>query len=214
MAIKFIENCSDGKLGFWKISEPTDQLISLVDLTVEDNETFLQFRNENRKREFLATRALLKQMKSKTSGIEYDSNGKPHLTDSSENISISHSSGCVVIFLHPVHHPGVDIEMMTRDVKRFAGRFLSSDELEDCTFNGEVSNKELMLRWCAKEAVFKMVPFTNVDFATQISVVARPICTLEGTFKAFFSSQESIVPIDLHYRCLGEMMMVWGSLKV
>ena len=71
-----------------------------------------------------------------------------------------------------------------------------------------------MLRWCAKEAVFKMVPFNNVDFASQIVCDAQPLNTNEGVFSATFISAEATLHIPLHFRLIGDMLMVWGDLKI
>ena len=78
----------------------------------------------------------------------------------------------MVIYLHPEEQPGIDIELITRNVAKAARRFLSAEELKDCMAGDQLSNKDLMLRWCAKEAVFKMVPFSDVDFASQIACIA------------------------------------------
>jgi len=211
MGIKFIENTPQGKLGYWEICETTEQLMALLHPGVEELEGYLQFRNELRKREWLAARLLLKQMTGNDSFITYDPNGKPILNGSSGHISISHSSNRVVIYYDEQRHAGIDIELITRNVQRAARKFLSSVELQDCTFNGMLSNKDLMLRWCAKEAVFKMVPYANIDFASQIHCEAGPLNTINGELSATFINNEARHDIRLHYRLIGEMLMVWGN---
>lgn len=210
MGIKFIDDIQEGKIGFWEISETTVQLMDLLQPKAAELEGYLQFRNELRKREWLAARLLLKQMTGSGSYIKYDSEGKPLLEGSAGHISISHSSNCVVIFYHPQHQPGIDIELVSRNVERAARKFLSPAELSDCTLNGLLSNKDLMLRWCAKEAVFKMVPYSNIDFATQIHCEAVPMNSIRGEFIATFINNEARQCIRLHYRLVGEILMVWG----
>ena len=211
MGIKFIENTPEGKIGFWEICETTEQLMALLHPLDSELEGYLQFRNELRKKEWLAARLLLKQMKGNDSHITYDADGKPLLQGSSGHTSISHSSNCVVIYYDEQHHPGIDIELITRNVERAARKFLSPAELKDCTYNGLLSNKDLMLRWCAKEAVFKMVPYSNIDFASQIHIEARPLNSISGELTATFINDEARQNIRLHYRLVGEMLMVWEN---
>jgi len=210
MGIKFIDDTPEGKLGFWEINETTDQLMALLGPKEEELGSYLQFKNELRKKEWLAARLLLKKILGSGASITYDPAGKPLLIDSSGHISISHSSNCVVIYYCHQHQPGIDIELITRDVERAARKFLSPAELSDCTFNGLLSNSDLMLRWCAKEAVFKMVPDANVDFASQILCVARPLNAANGELTATFFNTEARHEIRLQYRLAGEMLMVWG----
>ena len=213
MAVKFIESLDGGLIGFWEITETADQLRVLLDYTEEELEDFLLYRNELRKKEWLAVRLLLQQMTGKNSKISYDSAGKPMLVDSPGHISISHSSNCAVIYFHPNQHPGIDIESISRHVERAARKFLSDKELNDCTIGNQLSNKDLLLRWCAKEAVFKMVPFSDIDFASQIACIAFPVNSDEGELQATFTTENTRVNIPLHYRIIDEILMVWGTLQ-
>jgi phosphopantetheinyl transferase (holo-ACP synthase) len=214
MATKFIEYTGGGQLGYWEITETTDQLLSLLNPKDEELKSFLLLRNELRKREWLTARLLLRQMSGDAAKISYDPTGKPLMINSTGHISISHSYDRVVLYIHPEHQPGIDIELITRNVERAARKFLSAKELDDCTINGQLSNKDLMLRWCAKEAVFKMVPYTDIDFATQIECHARPLNSDDDELTATFRTSGVILNIPLHFRCIGEMLMVWGTLKI
>lgn len=211
MGIKFIENIPEGKIGYWEICETTEQLMDLLHPGVLELEGYLQFRNELRKKEWLAARLLLKKMTGNDSFIKYNHDGKPLLQGSAGHISISHSSNCVVIYYDEQRQPGIDIELITRNVERAARKFLSPAELKDCTLNGLLSNKDLMLRWCAKEAVFKMVPYSNIDFASQIHIEASPLNSVSGELTTTFINNEARQIIRLHYRLVGEMLMVWGN---
>lgn len=210
MGIKFIENLPEGKIGFWEISETTEQLMAKLQPKNTELEGYQQFRNELRKKEWLAARLLLKEMTGEGSFITYDPDGKPLLHGSVGHISITHSSNCVAIYYHKQHLPGIDIELITRNVERAARKFLSAEELRDCAHEGILSNKDLMLRWCAKEAVFKMVPYSNIDFASQIRCEASPLISENGELCATFLNNETGQKIRLQYRLIGEMLMVWG----
>lgn len=214
MAVKFIEQFEGGLVGLWEITETTGALLQLLNPSDEELERYHHFKNDSRKKEWLAVRLLLQQMKGDHAGISYTKNGKPELLNASGNISISHSSGFVAIYCHPNLHPGVDIEFITRNVERASGKFLSKQELQDCSFGNQLSNKDLMLRWCAKEAVFKMVPFSDIDFASQISCHALPLKTIEGTLTATFTNETDKYFILLHHRLIGDLLMVFGTLRL
>jgi len=214
MAVKFIEQFEGGLVGLWEISETTEALFQQLNPAGEELERFHLFKNESRKKEWLAVRLLLQQMHGDGAGIIYTANGKPDLVNIPGNISISHSSGFVVIYYHPEFHPGIDIELITRNVERASRKFLSEKELQDCTFDNQISNKDLMLRWCAKEAVFKMVPDADIDFASQIASNALPLQTKEGTMTATFSNEANKYFILLHFRLIEDLLVVFGSLKL
>ena len=212
MAVKFIEQTENGLIGFWEITESTDYLMSLLRPDEQELANYLLFRNELRKREWLAVRLLLRQMTGTTSKIGYDPAGKPVLLNSPGYISITHTSERVAICYHPELHPGIDIELISRNTERAARKFLSTEELEDCTIDGHLSNKDLLLRWCAKEAVFKMVPFKDIDFASQIACKSAPLINPEGEMSATFTDKGLKLHIPLNYRLIGEILMVWGTI--
>ncbi len=214
MAIKFIEHRGKGLLGFWEIKETAEQLLETLNPEAEELERYQSLRNDLRKKEWLAVRLLLQKMTGSDTKIDYDPAGKPNLVNTPGNISISHSSNCVVIYLHTEEQPGIDIELITRNVTKAARKFLSADELKDCMVDDQLSNKDVMLRWCAKEAVFKMVPISDIDFASQIACIAQPLTTNEGVFSATFTSKEGSLHIPLNFRCIGDILMVWGHIKI
>jgi len=213
MAVKLIENQDSGLLGCWEISETTDQLLEMLQPERKELDKFLTFRNDARRREWLAARLLLKEMTGSIAGIDYNPAGKPVLAGYPGYLSISHSTGIVAIYYHPLFRPGIDVEAITRNITRLAPKFLSERELEDCTIGNQLSNDDLMLRWCAKEAVFKMVPDAEIDFAGQIFCKATPLQTRAGTFEAIFTMHGIGTTIPLHYRFLGNILMVWGNLN-
>ena len=210
MSVSFIEDNGGGQLGLWEITESTERLLALLKPEPEEVEQFLKFHNELRRKEWLATRLLIRQMRGQASRINYDPSGKPILVNSPGFLSITHAAGFVAIYYHPDSHPGIDIELITRNVERVAQRFLSAREREDCTFENILSNKDLMLRWCAKEAVFKMVPFSDIDFASQIACHAMPLYNNEGRMNAIFTSANSSIQIPLQFRLIDDLLLVWG----
>ena len=214
MAVKFIEKIDRGLIGFWEITETAAQLMELLDPGIDELKNLLHYRNEMRKKEWLAVRLLLQQMTGKSSKISYDAAGKPLLVNIPGHISISHSSNCAVIYFHPELNPGIDIESISRKVERAARKFLSEKELKDCTVGNLLSNKDLLLRWCAKEAVYKMVPFSDIDFASQIVCTTCPVISDAGELEVTFTADITSLNIHLNYRIIDEILMVWGTLEL
>lgn len=212
MAVKWIEEVGGGLLGFWEITEAVGQLMEELQPGSDDLAHFSTIKNERRRKEWLTVRLLLRTMTSDEERLVYDPTGKPRLTFSNWHISISHSANRVAILLHPLKFPGIDIELITRDIITPSRKFLSSSEWQDCLIEGSLSNQDILLRWCAKEAVFKMVPFTDIDFASQIAVEAPPITAGKGNFVAHFIAPGEHLGIPLSYRIIDEMLMVWGFL--
>jgi 4'-phosphopantetheinyl transferase len=204
------ENIGNGKIGLWKVSEEIDELLALAKLSVPDAITYSGITAPHRKKEWLATRALLNELIGEPHLIKYHNDGRPYLEDSLTNISISHSIGYIAILLHGTHIPGIDIELITRKIGRVASRFLSPDELATCNNVAELANRRMLLHWCAKEAIFKMVPLSNIEFSTDIAILLNGPIKDSGSFQGVFNDKSGPVPITLNYKILGEVLIVWG----
>lgn len=205
-----IEN---GEIGLWKVSEEIDELHLLANLSVSDLITYSGITAQHRKKEWLATRALLNELISEHHLIKYHNDGRPYLENSPINISISHSSGYIAIILHTSSIPGIDIELVTRKVGRVASRFLSPDELNTCNDDTELSNHRKLMYWCAKEAIFKMIPLSNIEFSTDIQVIINDSEEDSGAFEGIFNDKSEPIPIILNYKLLSEVLIVWGSVE-
>lgn len=204
---------NNGEIGVWKISESIDDLLLLARLTEPDSMVFNEIKAPHRKKEWLTSRVLLNELSEEQTRIGYNNDGKPYAENSTFNISISHTGTYVSIFIQSKSIPGIDIELTTRQVGRVADRFLSSDELSSCFDGKQLSNFRLLMHWCAKEAIFKMIPLTDIEFATDIKINYKELPSDTGTFQGSFESETGSVPISLYYRILGELLIVWGWIE-
>jgi len=204
------ENIENGVIGLWKVSEEIEELLKLAKLTDRDTITYSEISAPHRQKEWLATRALLNELIEKPQLIKYYIDGRPYLEDHQTNISISHSIGYIAILLHTTSFPGIDIELITRKVGKVASRFLSPDELAVCNNDAEYANRRMLLHWCAKEAIFKMVPLSNIEFSTDIAILLNDSTKDSGLFQGFFNDKSGAVPITLNYRILSDVLIVWG----
>ena len=151
-------------VGFWKLIESADDLYSMASAFVNDGElsVYQSFKNDRRRREWLATRILLNEMLGGYPGIDYDSNGAPHLKDNVHiNISVSHADGLVAVSMSKKNHVGIDVERVTNRVLRIKDKFLTPDEYDN---NDPNLLQLLYIQWCAKEAMSKACNVAHYDY--------------------------------------------------
>ena len=151
-------------VGFWKLTETADELYSIASdfISTDELSVYQSFKNDRRRREWLATRILLKEMLGIYPGIDYDSNGAPHLKgDAHINISVSHTDGMVAVAMSDNFRVGIDIERVTNRVLRIKDKFLHSDEYD---VNDPNLLQLLYIQWCAKEAMYKACNVAHYDY--------------------------------------------------
>ena len=78
-------------VGMWIIEESVTELQGSIILTNEDSKIFFSFSSDQRKKEWLSTRLLLKSICGPDIRITRDNFNKPSLDGSNNKISISHS---------------------------------------------------------------------------------------------------------------------------
>jgi len=210
MAIIQTEKIENGLFGLWKITEEIEELLSMANLSTPDFETWSAIKAIQRKKEWLATRALLKELTNQRIQISYFPDGRPYLNGVSMNISISHTKGYAAILLHEKEIPGIDIELNSRSAEKVAHRIFSPEELESCKENDGYSNKKLLIHWCAKESIFKMVPEHNVSYLNQIHISLNEPVIEPHSFPGTFQSESGPIPINLFYKSIEELILVWG----
>jgi len=194
----------NGLLAVWQITESSSELISFFNPEEIANPAFQKFTYEKRKVEWLATRALLKQMIGSGFEISYSEPGKPILNHPVyQHISISHSRDFVAVIIHQKTDVGIDIEDINRNYTSVKKRYLSEIELDQVNDNALLQ----CIYWCAKEAVFKLVEDEGVEFRKQIQVLEfNP--EQDFFFVRFVSgNQEKIY--KLQYTTFNQHCLVW-----
>lgn len=153
-------------LGLWQMDETVEQLYGLFPwLDAYQPALDKQYKNEGRKKEFLAVRVLLHEMLlmagytemqiSKIGEILHNEAGKPLLKGF--HISISHTQGYAALAISRNKEVAVDIEYLNDRVKRIASKFLRKDEKTD-------DLDSLLVHWCSKETVYKLFSDENLQF--------------------------------------------------
>lgn len=158
--------------GVWKIEESVETLRSRLDNLSDYIPVLEAMRAESRQKEWLATRVLLKELLHKETPIFYHPNGAPYLNDSNLHISIAHTHGYAAVLLSQQAPVGIDIEYKSDRVAKIRSRFMTPDDEHRLDPANELNH--LLLYWCAKETLFKMIGQHDVDFRQQLHIAPFP----------------------------------------
>ena len=167
MAVVNIREVYPGvSLGLWQMDESPEQLFDLYPYLLSYRSSLDdKYKNDGRKLEFLAIRALMYEMLrvngaskgllSHAGDFTHNGQGKPLFRG--YHVSISHTKGYAALILSKKSEVAVDIEYMSDRVERIASKFLRKDERAD-------SLDAKLVHWCAKETVFKLFSEENLLF--------------------------------------------------
>ena len=167
MAVVNIREVYPGvSLGLWQMDESPEQLFDLYPHLLPYRSSLDdKYKNDGRKLEFLAIRALMYEMLrvngaskgllSHAGDFTHNGQGKPLFRG--YHVSISHTKGYAALILSKKSEVAVDIEYMSDRVERIASKFLRKDERAD-------SLGAKLVHWCAKETVFKLFSEENLLF--------------------------------------------------
>lgn len=167
MAVVNIREVYPGvSLGLWQMDESPEQLFDQYPHLLPYRSSLDdKYKNDGRKLEFLAIRALMYEMLrvngaskgllSHAGDFTHNEQGKPLFRG--YHVSISHTKGYAALILSKKSEVAVDIEYMSDRVERIASKFLRIDERAD-------SLDAKLVHWCAKETVFKLFSEENLLF--------------------------------------------------
>ena len=167
MAVVNIREVYPGvSLGLWQMDESPELLFDLYPHLLPYRSSLDdKYKNDGRKLEFLAIRALMYEMLrvngaskgllSHAGDFTHNGQGKPLFRG--YHVSISHTKGYAALILSKKSEVAVDIEYMSDRVERIASKFLRKDERAD-------SLDAKLVHWCAKETVFKLFSEENLLF--------------------------------------------------
>src|ERR1700722_14232475 len=167
-AILKINNPGGLSAGVWEITETQDQLIEKAALSAEEKQGLASFKNEGRRLQWLAIRALLGEFISPRPAIAYKENGKPFLPRLNEHSSTSHSGKLAAIALHNSIQPGIDVEEIHPKINKIAHRFVSDTEM--AYLNQDTLTEQLCVIWAAKEVLYKTNTEGMLSFKQNLSV--------------------------------------------
>lgn len=194
-----------GILGIWQLTETSAALLPFFSPEELADVAYQKYTHEKRKVEWLATRLLIRQLIGTDFTISYSENGKPLLNHAKyKHISISHSRDFASVIIHKALEVGIDIENISRNFSPIEKRYLSDDELI------QVNKNPLLqcLYWCAKEAVFKLVPENGIEFRQQINILPFNPET-ETRFAVRYTSENKELNYWANFLILSGHCLVW-----
>ena len=195
------------EIAVWHVTETEEELIQLSSVPTDEMEEISLFRNENQRKQKLAVRALLNEVFEDKMYLNHHDNGKPYLENCVTNISITHTDKYVAIIISDDDELGIDIESLDRNFAPVEEKALSEEEIDD--LDDDKKNEQLAIYWCAKEAIFKRMSQSRVNFAEQIEVEKFNL-KKEGELEAtFIHKDEYEEDFELEYMMFDRHVLVW-----
>jgi phosphopantetheinyl transferase len=150
-------------------------------------EKFERIKSEKRKIEFILVRYLLKEL-SHSIQINYKENGEPTV-ENNQCISISHCENLVVVGLSK-NKIGIDSETIQEKILKIQHKFIHESEF----VGQEFSPLELTIRWCCKEALFKLSELKTFNIKENLRV--KQIS--ENHYEGLIIDENKIIKLEIH----------------
>lgn len=156
------------KLAVWKLTEDESFFINSMSWPESELRHFESL-HKKRRLEWLSSRMLICQLSGikDSSSIVKDSFGKPSLKDSQINISLSHTSGYVAVFIAK-KSVGIDIQTVVEKIHRIGHKYLNLEELHSIA--PHQMSDILHLQWGAKEALYKSYGRKQLNYRDDIKI--------------------------------------------
>ena len=198
-----IEN--DFQIGIWHITESSNTLFNNASLSDFEIDLLNKIKNENRKKQWLATRCLLNEIYNNETEILYNENGKPKLEDGT-HVSISHTQTYAAIIISKRYNVGIDIENVTSRILKVKHKFVKPSESNFLNPSKEIENYTLI--WCIKESLCKLFDFKIFDFINNLTVLPFEFSE-KGEVKARAIYKSNVHEIPINYFTFDESIVAW-----
>ena len=197
-----------GEMGLWEIEEPEAFFLEQLRLDANEAEQLAGIRGKKRL-EWLAVRQLVHVMTGLDRRMPFlkDAWGKPHLTGSGREVSISHSGHLAAAILAPVP-TGIDIQFPVARITRIAPRFLRPEELDSVSPQDEVMH--LHVFWGAKESLYKAYGRRGLDFCKHMYITPFAYQPEGGRCHGQVRTDTLVAHYDIHYREEAGAMLVYA----
>ncbi|NAS31260.1 4'-phosphopantetheinyl transferase superfamily protein [Flavobacteriaceae bacterium R38] len=163
------------KVLIWRIEESEEKLNEDINLTLHCKERIASMKSELHRRGFLSVRQLLKVAGYEASDLNYDTEGRPHLSDK-KKISITHSFQFSAIIISD-EIVGIDIEKQRSKIKNIASKF-TEDEFAFISEDDEI--EMLTYIWCIKESLYKAYATAGISFKEHIRITPFSLNDVSG----------------------------------
>ncbi len=146
-----------------------------------------------------ASRLLLTEMLGTLPKLEKDAEGRPLLSNSPLNVSISHTDGFAAVMLGP-GPVSVDVQAISPRILKLRERYLKDEEQRMAP---DMDSATLL--WAAKETVYKFRATEKHDFRAPISIHL----ITDETLSVSLSLTDELIRMTLGYRWLSGAVLVW-----
>ncbi|WP_294824246.1 4'-phosphopantetheinyl transferase superfamily protein [uncultured Flavobacterium sp.] len=156
------------QLLIWKITETLEELAQGVQLKEVCILKMGRMKSEQHQKGFLGVRQLMQVAGYSDLDLYYGPDGKPHLKDGTQ-ISITHSYAFSAVIIGE-RVTGIDMELQREKVITIADKFIEPEFAYLDPLHLEEYMRKLIVIWCVKEAVYKMVSRKGLSFRRNINV--------------------------------------------
>ncbi|OFX70993.1 MAG: hypothetical protein A2X12_06575 [Bacteroidetes bacterium GWE2_29_8] len=165
--INFSTSLDSVEIYLWEITEELSVLEESFPFTDGERELYYSYKSEMRKLHWLSSRYIVKKIYGNDAFIFYSKEGRPIISNSTDNISISHSGIYACVIVSSEYDVGIDIEKIANRINNVRKRFVNEDE------NNVIASNDidtLTLYWAIKEATYKLFSDLDLEFADNINV--------------------------------------------
>lgn len=194
-------------LYLWAIEESVADLTIAANLSSQEQLVFSTFKNETRKLEWTAIRALLNFIFQKKVEVHYEPDGRPYILENVD-VSFSHTQGFVAVIVSENNVVGVDVEPIRDKVLRVKERFLNQNELLSLKKDTELI--QVLVYWCLKEVLFKIAPDGNIDFRKDLILNISDDESNRSSFSGVIAKNKERIKCNLAYLKFNNIIIAWG----
>lgn len=166
------------QLLIWKITETLEELSDGVLLRDACVVKMDKMQSEQHRKALLSVRRLMQETGYSDLDLYYGPDGKPHLKDGT-NISITHSYDFSAIIVGS-RLTGIDMELQREKVITIADKFIEPEFAYLDPLHLEEYMRKLIVIWCVKEAVYKMISRKGLSFKQNINVYRFEMADSKG----------------------------------
>ena len=197
-------------IGVWKISESVEELLSMIQFSQGERDTFEKFKLKSRQAHWLSYRLAIRELVGNEGPCEfyYDDHGKLHFSNLDYSLSVTHSGLYSGVIISKKHYVGIDIEKLGERINILAHKFLNEEELKRLPETDQ--HKFLTVIWSAKEALYKLYGKSEVQME---HMTIQPFeMAKDGVIKGqlILDHFQKEYKLSYHYSDDGEYLLVFS----
>lgn len=172
-----------------QVKSSDSELLELCAETGMEKQKIQNIKAASRRKEKAATLLILAKMLNTAVEICHKESGAPYLKGRNEHISISHSGDFVAVAVGSEAGIGIDIEIKKDRILKVRERVFSPAELATMPENDINAN---LAGWTSKEALFKAIPESDINFREHLHLQIPEITTKDEIIR--HTASESVSP--------------------